>query len=307
MTADNEAKRHSLGSAECAWADRRAAGAPVTTAVVHTRHARVSASERLVGRTIGWNESRRSATRSTSPPSSRLAKPLFRNTLLQEVGPHEVPPLLTVVLDLDETLVSNRSTYPKHGTMRPYCLHVLNALRHFTNVEVVLWTASTKDTAVPVLRQLNAVDEVFDDVIFRNDVWFTETMHTKDLRLLGRDIDHVVIVENSANSCKLNPRHAILVEEFRANGNTNDAALVNVYYMIEALVKYRKEGLTVPEGLQQLVKEGHLCHTIELEMPASVKSLIRMGVSPRKLPAFGTFTRSNTTPPLESIMPHWTK
>lgn len=252
-------------------------------------------------------KSRRLSRHSSSPAvhNDPVVKPLFRNSLLQDFEPHEARPALTVVFDLDETLVSNRNHNLPQAVLRPYCLHVLNALRHMKNLEIVLWTASTKETASGVVEQLHESGAIFDDVIFRSDLWFTEPVHTKDLRLLGRDMDRVVIIDNAANCCKLNRTNAILIEDFHGFRHEEDAALVNVYYMVESLLKMAKEGVPVREGLQRLVAEGHLCRSVVFGLPETWKFLPLAEIPPLKLPPIGRFVKSNTTPPSRSIMKYW--
>lgn len=234
------------------------------------------------------------------------AKSLFRNFLLQAFEPHEPTPALTVVLDLDETLVSNRSEHLTQAVLRPYCVHVLCALRHMKNLEIVLWTASTKKVAAPVVEQFHKNGFHFDDVIYRNDMWFVEPAHTKDLRLLGRDLDRLVIVDNAPNCCKLNPHNAILIEDFHGTRHADDAALVNVYYVIEALLSMCTDGISVRDGLMKLSQEEHLCHRVVLKLPEWWRSMPLEAVNPLLVPPSGVFVKANTAPPLSSIMKYWT-
>ena len=74
--------------------------------------------------------------------------------------------------------------------------------------------------------QLSAQGSVFHDVIFRNDAWFTEPYHAKDLRLLGRNMDRVVIFDNAPNCCKINKAHSVLVEDFTGYYNPGDNTIV---------------------------------------------------------------------------------
>ncbi|KPA79026.1 hypothetical protein ABB37_05564 [Leptomonas pyrrhocoris] len=233
-----------------------------------------------------------------------IAKPLFPNTLLTEV--QDESRLLTLVLDLDETLVSNRDARQSEAVLRPYCLHVLNALRHMKELEIVLWTASTKETASPVVEQLHQTGIIFDDVIYRNNVWFTQPIHTKNLKLLGRDMDRVLIVDNSVGCCKMHPRNSLLVEDFHGARRRTDAALVNVYYVVDALLRMlRERGTPVCEGLRCLMAEGQLCHTVSYELPEFFKSIPLAEVPELKRPPIGRFVRANTAPPNTSIMQHW--
>ncbi|CCW62478.1 unnamed protein product [Phytomonas sp. EM1] len=238
--------------------------------------------------------------------SPRVCKPLFSAFLLQGFDPDEALPALTLVLDLDETLVCNRSPHAQRPILRPYALHMLNALRHMVDLEIVLWTASTKETATRVVQRLHSNGIIFDDVIFRNNLWFTEPVYTKDLRLLGRDMDKVVIVDNAANSCKLNPRNALLIEDFHGHRDAEDAALVNVYYAVDALLRMAKDGISVRDGLTKLAETGLLCHEISIPIPPTWKNMPLSSISPIKLPPFGKFVKSNTKPPSRSIMGYWT-
>eukprot|EP00796_Vickermania_ingenoplastis_P004351 gene4351-3165_t len=199
---------------------------------------------------------------------------------------------LTVVFDLDETLVSNR--HSTEAIPRPYYHAVLQGLRQKPEVEVVLWTASTKEVAVRVVSSLQDGDECcFDHLIPRDKMWFTEPTHTKDLRLLGRPMDSVIIVENSANCCKLNPQNAILVDDY--HGQEKDAALVNVYYMIEAAIQLLQDGYSVGTSLRTLAKEQLLCDWSHIELPDIWKRAPIWSIAPHKVPAFGKFVKAKTT------------
>ena len=233
-----------------------------------------------------------------------VAKPLFPNTLLTEV--QDETRLLTLVLDLDETLVSNRDARQSEAVLRPYCLHVLNALRHMRELEIVLWTASTKETASPVVEQLHQTGIIFDDIIYRNNLWFTQPIHTKDLKLLGRDMDRVLIVDNSVGCCKMHPRNSLLVEDFHGVRRRTDAALVNVYYVVDALLRMMRErGMPVSEGLRCLMAEGQLCHTVSYDLPEFFKNVPLTEVPELTRPPLGRCVRANTAPPNTSIMQHW--
>ena len=160
-------------------------------------------------------------TPAPSSPASQHATPFRVPSLTPRMKEtrHILPPQamehhgkLTVVFDLDETLVSNRRPGSAPAIARHYLKHMCRLLEGL--VEVVLWTASTEETGRPVVRQIDPTGTFFHHVVFRNNKWFTDGVHTKDLTLLGRDMDRVLIVENTPNCCKLNPQNAIMVEDF---------------------------------------------------------------------------------------------
>lgn len=258
--------------------------------------------------------SRRAAGMSYTPmsavkiqPFATPQRPLFqqRRYLLAERDANDKP-LLTVVWDLDETLVSNRNVNLSQAILRPYALHVLNALRHMKDIEVVLWTASTEETGAPVVDQLYSGGQVFDDVIFRNDSWFTEPIHTKDLRLLGRDMDRVVVFDNAPNCCKLNPANSVLVDDFMGSRHEGDAALINCYYIIEALLKMARQGVNVRDGLSKLVSEANLCRPVFFQLPESWARANLRDVAPIRIPPHGKYIRAHTAFSSVPTMKHWT-
>lgn len=211
---------------------------------------------------------------------------------------HILPPRLpstklTVVFDLDETLVSNR--HSSEAIPRPYYHAVLQGLSQKPEVEVVLWTASTKEVVNQVLSSLEDEESssCFQHVIPRDKKWFTEPTHTKDLRLLGRPMDRIIIVENSPNCCKLNPQNAILVDDY--HGQEEDAALVNVYYMIEAVIQLINDGYSVSTSLRTLAKEQLLCDWFQMDLPDIWKSAPLWSFAPEKIPAFGKFIKAKTS------------
>jgi len=122
----------------------------------------------------------------------------------------------TIVFDLDETLCSNRG--PGKAILRPGALDLLKSLRALSTpqrpIEIVLWTASVESLARAVCARLDPSGTIFTHHIFRDRRWFKETGYTKDLRLLGRDMSRVVIIENSPMSVTLNRQHSILVRDF---------------------------------------------------------------------------------------------
>lgn len=169
---------------------------------------------------------------------------------------------VTIVFDLDETLVNNRTH--GHTIFRPHAMGILKELRStnphplYTSVkvnrmydlansklkvplsrarrysttttseasertppddrelrvELILWTASVEMVARPVVHKLDPDRSIFDHVIYRDFRWYKEVDYTKDLSKLGRDMDRVVIIENSPASVSLNPQNAIIVTDY---------------------------------------------------------------------------------------------
>eukprot|EP00756_Hemistasia_phaeocysticola_P033208 Hpha_TRINITY_DN16453_c1_g14::TRINITY_DN16453_c1_g14_i1::g.161256::m.161256 len=147
----------------------------------------------------------------------------------------------TVVFDLDETLVSNRMAGFRPAIKRPHLEPLLRSLQG--KAEMVLWTASIESVGRPVLRQIDPNGEFFNHAIYRDPAWFQErpnVPHHKDLRLLGRDLSKVIIVENNPFSVRLQKRNAVLVPDFD-RPNPTDSALRRLEGLLGELLSSGKE------------------------------------------------------------------
>ena len=146
----------------------------------------------------------------------------------------------TIVFDLDETLVSNRMPGFRPAIRRPHLESLLRGLKG--KAEVVLWTASIESVGKPVLRQIDPNNEYFSSAVYRNPAWFQERLtvpHTKDLRLLGRDLSRTVIIENNPFSVRLNKSNAIMVPDFD-RPNPSDNILRHLDRVIHSLIESDK-------------------------------------------------------------------
>ncbi|CCW66182.1 unnamed protein product [Phytomonas sp. Hart1] len=99
-------------------------------------------------------------------------------------------------------------------------------------LELVLWTASIGSVAKRVVDRLDPFGDVFDQIIYQDPRWYSnDESYTKDLRLLGRNMMNVVIIENSIPSVKCNRRNAILVTDFSFNRNDRQLLVVRSILM----------------------------------------------------------------------------
>ncbi|CUF63584.1 Hypothetical protein, putative, partial [Bodo saltans] len=165
------------------------------------------------------------ATPSTpGSPNTPGAAASPRTTPLQHRG------AVCIVFDLDETLCNNRR--PGKALLRPHTMELLHHLHSLRNdpqvncyVELVLWTASMECVARPVVERIDPTGALFQHRIYRDRRWYKETGYTKDLKRLGREMHHTVIIENSPASVHLNRKHSILVKDF-VSGQDTDLVVV---------------------------------------------------------------------------------
>eukprot|EP01062_Namystynia_karyoxenos_P051213 TRINITY_DN4010_c2_g1_i1.p1 TRINITY_DN4010_c2_g1~~TRINITY_DN4010_c2_g1_i1.p1 ORF type:complete len:597 (+),score=164.51 TRINITY_DN4010_c2_g1_i1:81-1793(+) len=182
------------------------------------------------------------AARTPAVPRERLGEPLLPPQSGALAG------RLTVVLDLDETLLHRRGR--EEVLYRPHWEELLEALKDIA--EVVLWTASKEDTLPKVLRTMDPRGDRFHHRICRDDRWFTSPFGqfdpgVKDLSMLGRPISRCVIVDNSVGCVERNPEHAVVVPSYEAE-DPQDATLVVVRRLLQWAAR-RAGTLSVPELL----------------------------------------------------------
>lgn len=134
-------------------------------------------------------------------------------------APHLPPkrsdaPKITLVLDLDETLVHCETSpmdshdykfpvefhgqiYQVWGRKRPF---VDEFLRRVAQIfEVVVFTASQQVYADYILDELDS-NGVIDHKLFRDSCVHVNGNYLKDLSILGRDLANVIIVDNAITS-----------------------------------------------------------------------------------------------------------
>ena len=139
----------------------------------------------------------------------------------------------TLVLDLDETLVhylsDNESAYIQ---IRPGAEEFLKELSEF--YEIIIFTAAIKDYADRVIDAIDP-DEVISDRLYRQHTINLGNANIKDLNKLGRNLKHVIIIDNSMENFSLQPKNGLNIIDFE--GNEYDDELE---YLKEDLIKLAK-------------------------------------------------------------------
>lgn len=151
--------------------------------------------------------------RGAHTPPPRSAAPAIRDS---STPPFLVPPprdedvgKLVVVLDLDETLIFSRGNrvFERQGVGK-----LLQTLKG--RCEVIVWTAGTRDYALDVIRIIDPYFSI-QHCIYRHPMWWNgEIGCTKDLRMLGRPMERVLLIDNTPEVFRATPQHGILVSDF---------------------------------------------------------------------------------------------
>lgn len=135
--------------------------------------------------------------------------------------------VLTLVLDLDETLIAFKHDEQCNGILklRPGLYQFLDELK--SKYEMVLFTAGTQEYADPILDILEKNHHFFDKRLYRQHAVIIDNIFVKDLSKLGRDLSNVIIVDNIFQNFKLQKENGILIKSFYGE-EERDTALIDL-------------------------------------------------------------------------------
>ncbi|CCH45772.1 CTD small phosphatase-like protein 2-B [Wickerhamomyces ciferrii] len=157
----------------------------------------------------------------------------------------------TLILDLDETLVHSlsRGTRMNNGHMievklsnqvatlyyvykRPYCDHFLKQISKWFNL--VIFTASVKEYADPVIDWLESERKYFSKRYYRDHCTLRDGQgYIKDLNIVDKNLQNLIIIDNSPISYAWHESNAIIVEGWI--NDPSDSDLLNLIPLLNGL------------------------------------------------------------------------
>lgn len=191
-----------------------------------------------------------------SPPTNTVPPDCENGHITKPTDKYLLPPHAPqdkhkkcVVIDLDETLVHSSfnpvsnadfivpveidgTIHQVYVLKRPYVDEFLQKMGEL--FECVLFTASLAKYADPVADLLDKWG-VFRTRLFRESCVFHRGNYVKDLSKLGRDLDQVVIIDNSPHSYIFHPENAVPVASWF--DDMADTELLDLVPFFESLAK----------------------------------------------------------------------
>ncbi|KAL8218848.1 hypothetical protein R6Q57_022221 [Mikania cordata] len=180
-------------------------------------------------------------------PALASVVPSFRPVLLPKQT-RSCPPT-TLVLDLDETLVHstlepcvdadftfsvnfNLEDHKVYVRCRPYLKEFMERVAGL--FEIIIFTASQSIYAEQLLNVLDPKRKVFRHRVYRESCVFLEGNYLKDLSVLGRDLAHVVMIDNSPQAFGFQVDNGIPIESWF--DDRSDQELLLLLPFLESLV-----------------------------------------------------------------------
>ena len=157
----------------------------------------------------------------------------------------------TLILDLDETLISFQIKSKKEGTLRarPFLFAFLEEMGHY--YELIVWTSATEAYANSLIDAIEYDKQYFDYILFREHAIIIGDEFVKDLNRVGRGLDRIIIVDDMPQNFRLQKQNGITIKPFYGD-DYNDTALYDLLPILKhiaedgndvriELAKYRDE------------------------------------------------------------------
>jgi mitochondrial import inner membrane translocase subunit TIM50 len=162
--------------------------------------------------------------------------------------PHDIPIPHTLVLDLENTLVS--STWDrKHGwrhAKRPGVDAFLREMAQY--YEIVLYSPSIDGVAEPVVNALDK-DGCILHRLYRDATYYHNGVHVKDLNSLNRDVKRMIVIDDDPDEVQFNKENWIRVKPYTDPTDRSDNTLERI---TPFLIEIAREGYSdVPALLRQ--------------------------------------------------------
>ena len=151
-----------------------------------------------------------------------------KNIIIKEKEPYlpnkkDKKKVFTLVLDLDETLISFRRDENGRGILkyRPYLQQFLTEMSK--KYELIIFTAGTKEYADPILDLIDKKKIFFDKRLYRNHAIMKDDIYIKDLSKLGRDLSKVIILDNMPQNYELQKENGIFIRNYYGEDKDDNA------------------------------------------------------------------------------------
>jgi carboxy-terminal domain RNA polymerase II polypeptide A small phosphatase len=164
----------------------------------------------------------------------------------------------TLVLDLDETLVHSSFKPIDNADIvqpveidgkvqyvyvlkRPFCEEFI--FKMSSHYEIIMFTASLSKYAEPLYAKLDP-KLVTETLLYREHCTFYNGLFVKDMARLGRNLEDVIIIDNSPTSYLFQPENAL--PSISWYDDKGDRELLDMIPILEKLAKVKDVRMILP-------------------------------------------------------------
>lgn len=162
--------------------------------------------------------------------------------------PQDIPVPHTLVLDLEQTLVTATWTR-KNGwkyAKRPGVDKFLQELAQY--YEIVLYSPSSEYTADPVVAALDKTGCIMHR-LYRESNQFYNGLYVKPLDRLNRNVKRMIVLDDDPEAVPFHPENLVRIKPYTDGSNREDNSLERI---LPFLVEIAREGYSdIPELLKQ--------------------------------------------------------
>ena len=162
--------------------------------------------------------------------------------------PHDIPVPHTLVLDLENTLVSSTwdRKYGWRHAKRPGVDKFLHEMAQY--YEIVLYSPSMESIADPVVTALDKEGCIMHR-LYREATYYHNGVHVKDLNSLNRNVKRMIVLDDDPDEVQFNQKNLIRVKPYNDPNDRTDRTLERI---TPFLVEIAREGFSdIPTLLQQ--------------------------------------------------------
>ncbi|KAL3907241.1 MAG: hypothetical protein SGILL_008951, partial [Bacillariaceae sp.] len=141
--------------------------------------------------------------------------------------PHDIPVPHTLVLDLENTLVSSTwdRKYGWRHAKRPGADKFLLDMAQY--YEIVLYSPSIDGIADPVVTSLDKNGCIMHR-LYRDATYYHNGVHVKDLNRLNRNVNRMVVIDDDPMEVEFNPENLVRVKPYTDPNDRTDDTLARI-------------------------------------------------------------------------------
>eukprot|EP00536_Pseudo-nitzschia_multiseries_P016449 jgi/Psemu1/263662/estExt_Genewise1Plus.C_11180008 len=141
--------------------------------------------------------------------------------------PHDIPVPHTLVLDLENTLVSSswdRKRGWRHAKRPGVDKFLLDMAQYY---EIVLYSPSIDGIADPVVNELDKQGCIMHR-IYRDGTYYHKGVHVKDLSKLNRNTDRMIVIDDDLAEVQFHPENVVRVKPYTDPNDRTDTTLARI-------------------------------------------------------------------------------